>query len=84
VEIVQLYVEDEVTSVTWARRELVAFERVAIAAGKTARVEFSVPASELWIVDAEGDRVVESGGFRALVGPSSRDRDLKAARFWVG
>jgi beta-glucosidase len=83
VEIVQLYVEDEVTSATWARRELVAFERVAIAAGKTARVEFSVPASELWIIDAEGKRVVEPGSFRALVGSSSRDRDLKALRFWV-
>jgi beta-glucosidase len=83
VEIVQLYVEDEVTSATWARRELVAFRRVAIAAGKTARVELEVPVSELWIIDAEGRRVVEPGTFRALVGSSSRDADLRALSFTV-
>jgi beta-glucosidase len=83
VEIVQLYVEDEVTSATWAGRELVAFRRVEIAAGATARVELEVPASELWIIDAEGRKVVEPGRFRALVGSSSRDGDLKAAGFSV-
>jgi beta-glucosidase len=83
VETVQLYVEDEVTSVTWAKRELVAYRRVAIAAGETARVEFELPASELWIVDAEGKKAVERGSFRALVGSSSSDRDLTAIRFAV-
>jgi beta-glucosidase len=83
VETVQLYVEDEVTSATWAQRELVAYRRLAIAAGETARVEFELPASELWIVDAEGRKVVESGSFRALVGSSSRDGDLQVRRFWV-
>ena len=84
VEVVQLYVEDEVTSATWARRELVAYERAAVPAGKTVRVELKVPASELWIVDAEGRRLVEPGAFRALVGSSSRDVDLQALRFTVG
>jgi beta-glucosidase len=81
VEVVQLYIEDEVTSATWAKRELVAFKRVSLAAGKSLRVELELPASELWVVDAEGRRVVEPGAFRALVGSSSRDEDLKAARF---
>jgi beta-glucosidase len=84
VEIVQLYVEDEVTSATWAARELVAFRRVGIPAGETSLVEFELPVSELWILDAEGRRVVEPGSFRALVGASSRDRDLRDARFTVG
>jgi len=82
-EVVQLYVEDEVTSATWARRELVAFRRVEVDAGASVRVSLEVPASELWIIDAEGRRVVEGGSFRALVGSSSRDADLKAARFSV-
>lgn len=82
-EIVQLYVEDEVTSATWASRELVAYSRVEIAAGQTRLVELSTPVSELWIIDAQERRVVESGEFRALVGSSSRDDDLQELRFAV-
>ncbi len=83
VEIVQLYVEDEVTSATWARRELVAYARVELAAGEARTVALEVPASELWIIDAEGRRVVEKGAFTALVGSSSRNRDLQALRFSI-
>jgi len=82
-EVVQLYVEDEVTSLTWARRELVAFARVELDPGEEATVELSVPASELWIVDAEARKLVEAGSFTALVGSSSRDEDLRSLRFFV-
>ena len=84
VEIVQLYVEDEVTSLTWASRELVAFLRVEFGPRESKRVELEVPVSELWIVDGQGRKVVESGYFRALVGSSSRTADLQALRFSVG
>jgi beta-glucosidase len=84
VEIVQLYVEDEVTSLTWASRELVAFSRVELGPRESKRVELEVPVSELWIVDGQGHKVVEPGSFRALVGSSSRTSDLQALRFSVG
>lgn len=83
VEIVQLYVEDEVTSLTWASRELVAFSRVELGPRESRLVELEVPVSELWIVDAQGRKVVEPGYFRALVGSSSRTRDLQSLRFKV-
>jgi beta-glucosidase len=79
VEVVQLYVEDEVTSATWAQRELKAWSRVAVAAGAQVRVTLTLKAADLWIVDAEGRKVVERGRFRILVGNSSRDQDLKEA-----
>ena len=41
-------------------------------------VELEVPVLELWIIDAEGRKVVEIGAFRALIGSSSRDCDLQA------
>jgi beta-glucosidase len=84
VDIVQLYIEDEVTSLTWASRELVAFSRIELDSGETKRVELEVPVSELWIVDGQGRKVVEPGYFRALVGSSSRTADLQALRFSVG
>jgi len=83
VEIVQLYIEDEIASSTWAGRELVGFERLELAPGESRVVVFELPVSELWIVDAECRRVVERGYFRALVGSSSRDADLQALRFRV-
>ena len=46
-------------------------------------VELEVPVSELWIIDAEGRKVVEIGAFRALIGSSSRDCDLQAVAFTV-
>ena len=83
VEIAQLYIEDEVTSLTWALRELVAFERVELKAGQARRITLEVPVSELWIAGADGRKIVERGYFRALVGGSSRLADLQAARFFV-
>lgn len=79
VEVLQLYVEDVVTSATWARRELKAWRRVAVAAGQTLRVVLELRAQDLWIVDVNGHKVVEPGQFRILVGNSSRDQDLKDA-----
>jgi len=77
VQVVQLYVEDEVTSATWARRELKAWKRIAVAAGQTVNVGLEVKVEDLWIIDAQGRKVVETGRFRILVGTSSRDSDLQ-------
>jgi beta-glucosidase len=79
VEVVQLYVVDEVTSATWARQELKGYRRVAVPAGKTVRVTIELAADDLWIVDAQERTVVEPGRFRVLVGSSSRAEDLKEA-----
>jgi beta-glucosidase len=81
VEVVQLYIEDLVSSATWAVRELKAYQRVAISAGTSAMVDLSVSVSDLSIVDSAGVRVVEPGRFRALVGSSSRLSDLQAVEF---
>ncbi|MDX9956849.1 MAG: glycoside hydrolase family 3 N-terminal domain-containing protein [Spirochaetia bacterium] len=77
VEIVQLYVEDEVTSSTWAQRELKAWKRVRLEPGHSSKITLSLQVSDLWIINASGNKVVESGRFRILVGNSSRDADLK-------
>ncbi|WP_437290447.1 glycoside hydrolase family 3 N-terminal domain-containing protein [Sorangium sp. So ce406] len=83
VEIVQLYIEDLVTSSTWAMKELKAFRRLTLAPGEARTVRFDVPASELSLLDAEGRRVVEPGDFRVHIGASSRPQDLVSAGFAV-
>jgi beta-glucosidase len=82
-EVVQAYVTDVVTSVTWAAKELKAFRRVTVPAGESVRVRLDVPAAACSIVDAAGRRIVEPGEFRLLVGRSSREADLRGVTFTI-
>jgi beta-glucosidase len=82
-EIVQVYVSDVVTSVTWVNKALKGFGRVHLAPGEKKTVTVSLPWEAFQIVDAEGRGVVEPGAFDILVGPSSRDRDLLKATLRV-
>lgn len=83
-EVVQAYVRDRVTSVSWADRELQAFRRVVVQPGEEVVVELAVPASACSIVDAAGRRVVEPGDFELLLGPSSREEALLPVPFRIG
>jgi len=78
-EIVQVYVSDVVTSVTWVGKALKGFARVHLEPGEKRTVKVALPWEAFQIVDAEGRGVVEPGEFEILVGPSSRDRDLLKA-----
>ncbi|GAA5032778.1 glycoside hydrolase family 3 N-terminal domain-containing protein [Microbacterium fluvii] len=82
-EVVQVYVRDQVASVSWADRELKAYRTVDLAPGAEATVELTLPVADCTIVDAAGRRIVEPGAFDLLVGPSSRDDDLLSATFTV-
>jgi beta-glucosidase len=82
-ETVQVYVRDEVTSVSWTDKELKAHTQVDLAPGETRTVRIELPVAECTIVDAAGNRVVEAGGFALLVGPSSRDEALLQVPFEV-
>jgi len=76
VEIVQVYVSDVVTSVTWVNKALKGFARVQLAPGEKKTVQIQLPWESFQIVNAQGMNVVEPGEFEILVGPSSRDQDL--------
>jgi len=75
-EVVEVYVSDVVTSVTWVSKALKGFARVHLAPGEKQTVSVSLPWEAFQLVDADGRSVVEPGDFDLLVGPSSRDRDL--------
>jgi beta-glucosidase len=82
-EVVQVYVSDVVTSVTWVNKALKGFARVPLDPGEKKTVQVALPWEAFQIVDAEGRSVVEPGEFEILVGPSSRDRDLLKATLHV-
>jgi len=83
IETVQAYVTDNVTSVTWAERELKAFTQATVQPGETIDVSIAIPATSCSLVDADGRRVVEHGSFELLVGKSSRDQELLRVTFQI-
>jgi beta-glucosidase len=70
-EIVQLYVRDEVASLTRPVRQLEGFRRVSLKAGESQRVTFALSPRALGFYDARMRYTVEPGAFRVFVGPSS-------------
>ena len=82
-EIVQVYLSDLVTSVTWVEQALVAFARVTLDAGQAERVRLIVPFERLALVDAYERRLVEPGEFELRVGGTSDPSRLLRARFVV-
>jgi beta-glucosidase len=70
-EVVQLYVHDEVASVTRPVRQLADFRRVTLGPRESQIVKLSVPPRRLGLYDQTMKFVVEPGWFRVYAGSSS-------------
>jgi len=70
-EVVQLYIRDQVSSVTRPVKELRGFERVTLKPGESKRVTFTLGPDELSLIDRKMQRIVEAGRFDVMVGTSS-------------
>ena len=70
-EVVQLYIRDQVSSVTRPVKELRGFERVTLKPGESKRVTFTLGPDELSLIDRKMQRVVEPGRFDVMAGTSS-------------
>ena len=78
-EVVQLYIEDEVRSITPPAKELKGFRKLMLKAGESRQVEFRIDAEMLKFWNAELQWVAEPGAFKVHVGGNSRD--LKSIGF---
>lgn len=76
-EVVQLYLKDEVSSVTTYESVLRGFERVSLAAGETKTVKFVLQPDDLALLDKNMNWTVEPGKFQVMIGNSSEDIRLK-------
>lgn len=76
-EIVQLYIKDEVSTVTTYESVLRGFERVPLKPGETKTINFILQPDDLAIFDKNMNWTVEPGYFEVLVGSSSEDIKLK-------
>jgi len=80
-EVVQMYIRDDVSSVTRPLLELKGFRRVTLEPGEKRTVTFDIKPSDLWFYNAAMKRVVEPGTFTIFAGPNSVD--LKKATLTV-
>jgi beta-glucosidase len=72
-EIVQLYINDEVSSVTTYVLKLRGFERVTLHPGEEKEVKLIVKKNDFSLLNREMKRVVEPGWFKVMIGASSED-----------
>jgi beta-glucosidase len=72
-EVVQLYIRDEVSSVTRPVKELRGFRRITLEPGQTQTVAFTLGPEELSSLNREMRRAVEPGTFKIMVGGNSVD-----------
>lgn len=72
-EVVQLYVQDKVGSVTRPVKELKRFQRVTLKAGESTQVSLSLSVSELAFWGYDMNYTVEPGDFRLWVGTNSAE-----------
>ena len=78
-EVVQLYVRDELASVSRPVLSLRGFQRIHLAPGEEREFQFEVGPDALRMLDRDLRWVVEPGAFRILVGASSKDLRLRGA-----
>ena len=76
-EVVQLYLRDEVSSVTTYVKVLRGFERIHLEPGEEKEVRFTLTPQDLGLWNRDNRFVVEPGTFTVMVGSSSEDIRLK-------
>ncbi|HTD99177.1 MAG TPA: glycoside hydrolase family 3 N-terminal domain-containing protein [Mucilaginibacter sp.] len=76
-EVVQLYLKQEISSVTVYDYDLRGFARVTLNPGEKKTVEFTLHPDDLAILDKNMNWTVEPGKFQVMIGNSSEDIKLK-------
>jgi beta-xylosidase len=78
-EIVQVYLHDPVASVSPPVQRLIAYARVALEPGESARIGLEIPADVTSFTGRDGERIVEPGELEFRISASSQDARLVAA-----
>jgi beta-glucosidase len=82
-EVIQVYVRDEISSVTRPIKELKAFNKVFLKQGESKKVELELTLKDFEFLDVNMKPVVEAGEFTIMVGTSSNDKDLQKVKMII-
>ena len=78
-EVVQLYIKDEVSSVTTPIKQLRSFDKINLLPGEVKSVSFTLRPEDLTLLNRDMNWTVEPGGFNVMVGSSSADIRLEGS-----
>lgn len=78
-EVVQLYINDVVSSVETPHMLLKGFQRISLKKGESKQVTFRLTFDDLALYDLNLKQVVEPGTFKVMVGAASNDIRLKGS-----
>ncbi|CAN5308889.1 beta-glucosidase BglX [soil metagenome] len=78
-EVVQLYTRDLVGSITRPVKELKGFQKIALKAGESKKVSFTISNKDLKFYNSDLKYVAEPGNYKVFIGGNSRD--VKEADF---
>ncbi len=81
-EVVQVYLMDDVSSISRYEKELCGFQRVSLNSGEEKTLTFKIGARQYGLYNAENHFVIEPGSFTLFVGNSSENTPLKTT-FYV-
>jgi beta-glucosidase len=72
-EVVQMYIKDEIGSVTRPDKELKGFEKIELDAGESKTVLFKITPKMLEFTGITMEKVLETGDYTVMVGTSSKE-----------
>ncbi|WP_163397427.1 glycoside hydrolase family 3 N-terminal domain-containing protein [Flavobacterium fluviatile] len=72
-EVVQMYIKDEIGSVTRPDKELKGFEKIELNPGESKVVKFTITPKMLEFTGLKMDKILEAGDYTVMVGTSSQD-----------
>lgn len=76
-EVVQLYINDVISSINTPVKRLQGFDKVMLNPGEKKKIEFNLKSEQLSLLDQNLKRVVEPGIFKVMIGSSSENIRLK-------
>lgn len=83
-EVVQLYINDAISSTTTYEKNLRGFERIHLEPGETKTVHFNIVPDDLILINLKNEKVVEPGEFRVMIGSSIENIHLEDSFFVTG
>ncbi|GIZ09512.1 glycoside hydrolase family 3 N-terminal domain-containing protein [Flavobacterium sp. UMI-01] len=72
-EVVQMYIKDEIGSVTRPDKELKAFDKIELNPGESKVVKFRITPKMLEFTGLKMDKILEAGDYTLMIGTSSQD-----------
>lgn len=72
-EVVQMYLKDEIGSVTRPDKELKGFQKIELSPGKSKTVSFTITPKMLEFTGVTMEKILEAGDYTVMIGTSSKD-----------